>query len=228
MSVETVVNEMKSPGKFDAKAVARGATMAQDKEKVYTDAGTAHELNEMLGEIADLRLQAETEKAKAQSIEGSPEGDALNEQADVLEAEVEKLVKKIQDSALTFHMRGLAPEQFRLIDKKWRRKIKPPVRDNYPNGEEGTEEFEVEALERNIDRNNAINWECVAKSITKVVDANGDEDNSAWTVEDVQGLHGRLLEIEWEKLRRLSEDLTHAHTIFNEVIVRDADFLQKP
>jgi hypothetical protein len=228
-AVTEAVNEMKSPKTFDARAAARGATMAKGKVTVYTDAETAHELNELLDQIADLKLQAGTERAKGtHGIEGSPEAERLEEEARVLEAKAEELVEQVRQSALTFTVRGIAPVQWRLIDSSWRKKIKQPVRSNYPDTPEGTEAFETEALERQIARNNGINWEQVAKAIVSVENLAGEVDANAWTVDDVEQLHANLLEVEWFKLKGKVDDLTHAHTIFNEVIVKDADFLQKP
>lgn len=227
-TVTAKVEEMKAPGTFDARSVVTGkAKMATESVTLYLDAEAAHEMNEVANRIVDLRNDAATKRAVSNSVAGSPEADELDAEADVLEEEVARLLGVVRSSALTFHLRGVAPVQWRLIDKLWRRKIKAPSRSNFDDTAEGNEEYELEIMERNIARNNSVNYDLVSKAIVKVTNAAGDEDTRGWTVEDVEGLHDTLLETEWEKLRLLQQDLTFAHTLFNKVIA-DADFLPNP
>ena len=165
MSIDAAVEiaeELKSEKTFDARKAVTGATYPQDFIDVYSDAELAHELNVAANEAAKARYLADSIQAKyvPATVEEGPE-DApgwvvAEEEATKLEAQVADLVAKLRDSVLTFHVRGLAPAQWRLIHKKWRKEIRPPARKNYPQTEDGEEEYELAVHERNIERNDSI------------------------------------------------------------------------
>jgi hypothetical protein len=229
IDIDAKVEEMKSPATFDVRAALNNQTYATDKVRVYVNAAVMHTANIKADEVAKLRREAEFLEASHGGITTPEEATAKEEEADALEAEVADLIKSVQDSALDFHLRGLPPKQIQLIDKKWRKEIKFPVRSNYENTPEGQEEFEMETWERNKDRNEMINHDAIANCIFKVVRASdGAESTSVWKAEDVKNLFETVLETEYEKLRLLYQDLTFAHTIFDRAIVEDADFLSKP
>lgn len=226
---EEVAEEMLSPGTFNAMDAVKGVSYPTDSVRVYTQGALAHQMNELMHEAEQIRLEAKGYSAQVlQQVAGDPKMDELLEEADAVDARVQEILKQVVDSALTFHIRGISPVQLRLIDKKWRKAIKPPARKNYDNTPEGEEEYELEILERNMERNNSVNNDVIACSIIKVVNGKGQEDSSAWTVEQAANLHDALLESEWYKIKRLAEDLTGAHTLFNNTVTQDADFLSKP
>jgi hypothetical protein len=234
--------ELKSPATFDVQQALSGQTYPTDTVKIYVNAALAHTMNLEAEEAA--RLAWESERAfkqaqdmlQAESSIGEPEGyddklaeaEAKKQEASEAEAKVARLIEQINSTALTFHMRGLAPKQVELIDKKCRKAIKPPARKNYPQDDDGQEEYELEVWERNKDRNQMVNHECIASSIVKVVNAKGDEDTKVWKAADVDNLQAVILETEYEKLRLKMQDLSFAHTLFNRAIEQDADFLSKP
>jgi hypothetical protein len=227
-SATAIVDGLKSKTTFDARSAINGTTYPTGKVKVYLNAALAHEMNLAADDLLKARNRIENLKGTNEGIVETPEQEAADAEAAELEAKIEALVVQVRDSALTFHIRGLAPAQWRLIYKKWRKAVKQPVRKNFELGSEGEEEFETETFERNLERNDKINEDQVACAITKVVNGNGDEDSSVWSVEDVANLHATLLESEWTRLKAEVENLTFAQTLFNSTMEQDADFLRKP
>lgn len=234
----TIATELKAPAAFNARAAITGATYPTDHIDVYSDASLAHKLNLTANDAAKARYLAETikEQFKASgnmTVEDAPEDApgyaAADNEARELEAQVAELVDELQKSVLTFHVRGLAPAQWRLIDKKWRKEIKPPARKNFPMTEEGEEEYDLATYERNKERVAAINNDQIASAITKVVRKHdGATDASVWKVEDVAEVHDKYLESEYEKLKNLVVQLTFANNLFQIAVEQDADFLSKP
>lgn len=233
-----IAEELKSEKTFDARAAVTGATYPEDHIDVYSDARLAHELNVAANEAAKARFLAESIKNAAannprMTIADDPE-DApgfaeASAEATELEGKVAELVGKLQKSVLTFHVRGLAPAQWRLIDAKWRKAIKPPARKNYPQTEDGEEEYELATYERNLARNAAINNDQIASAITKVVRKHdGAADTSVWSVDQVGGINDTYLESEFDKLKNLVVQLSFAHNLFAIAVEQDADFLSKP
>lgn len=226
--IKATVEELKAPGTFDVRAALSGQTYPTQKVKVFVNAALAHEMNVLSEEAAKLRWEAANLMKNYEGI-SEPEGYAEKlAEAEDAEKRVAELLAEVQLSAMIFTLRGLAPAQFRLIDKKWRKNIKPPVRKNYSQDADGEEEYELEVFERNLSRNQSINHDLIASSIIKVENARGDADTSVWKHDDVEGLFDTLLETEYEKLRLGQQDLTFAHTLFNKAIEEDADFLSKP
>ena len=156
MSIEAaaeIAEGLKSEKSFDARRAVTGATYPQDKIDVYSDAKLAHELNIAVHDAAQARFLADSikerfakqkreEAAADQGVEAEPyDGDGTeapdyaeaNAAAEELEAKVPGLLEALQGTVLTFHLRGLAPAQWRLIHKKWRKEIKPPARKNWPS-----------------------------------------------------------------------------------------------
>lgn len=245
MSMDAAVaaaEELKSPATFDVQQALSGQTYPADKVVVRINAALAHTMNLEAEEAA--RLAWESERAfkqaqdmlQAESSIAEPEGydeklaeaEAKKQEASEAEAKVARLIEQVNSTALTFHMRGLAPKQVELIDKKCRKAIKPPARKNFAQDEDGQEEYELAVWERNRDRNQLVNHECIASSIVKVVNAKGEVDSKVWKAEDVENLQAVILETEYEKLRLMMQDLSFAHTLFNRTIEQDADFLSKP
>lgn len=238
-----IAEELKSEKTFDARKAITGATYPEDSIEVYADAGLAHKLNIAANEAAKTRHYADTiyngalaEAKLHATIEDNPEEDAkltpgwaeAEAEAVEFEAEVADLMKGLKSSVLTFHLRGLAPKQWELIDKMARKEVKAPARKNFPQDEDGEEEFERVTHERNIDRNRWVNNALIAPAIVKVVNAEGESDTGVWKVEDVANLKDAYMESEFDKLKNLMQQLTFANNIFQTAVQQDADFLSKP
>jgi hypothetical protein len=249
MSIEAaaaIAETLKDEKTFDARSAVTDATYPADHIDVYSNAAVAHELNLVANDAAKARYLAETikanfikrqrdEDAEGQSIEHEPYvGDGTeapgyaeaDTEATKAEALVPPLLAKLQETVRTFHVRGLAPAQWRLIDAKWRKAIKPPARKNYPQTPDGEEEYELAVYERNIERTAAINNDQIASAITSVVRKfDGATDTSVWKVEHVAQIHDTYLESEYDKLKNLVVQLTFANNLFHLAVERDADFL---
>jgi len=207
---------MKSVGKFDLSAALKKTSYPTQDVTVYLDGHKAHELNVLLDEVSELEHKAVGYSALAQgSMVDAPEKEGIEAEIAELKAREVELIKEIRDSALTFSLRGLAPEQWRIIDKEARRKIKPATKS------------EDDVLEAQIDRNKAVNIEIVATGTVKITDAQGNEDTSALTVKTAEQLFNKLIEPEWLKLQDTIQNLTFANTLFQNVAMQDADFLSK-
>jgi hypothetical protein len=219
---------LKDKATFDARSAINGTTYPTGTVKVYLNAALAHEMNVLADDLLKVQHRVDNLKASNGGIVESPEQVEAEAEAADLETRIEALSSQVIGSALTFHVRGLAPAQWRLIYKKWRKGVKQPVRKNFAPGSDGEEEFETEAFERNIERNDRINEDQVACAIVKVVNADGAEDSTVWSIEDVANLHATLLESEWSKLKGQVENLTFASNLFHAAVEQDADFLPKP
>lgn len=243
MSIDAAAaaEELKSPATFDVQKALSGQTYPADKVVVRINAALAHTANLAAEEAA--RLTWESERAAKQAEDmlqaedsiGTPEGyddklaeaEAKKQEAGEAEAKVARFIEQVNSTALIFHLRGLAPKLVELIDKKCRKAIKPPARKNYAQDADGQEEYELETWERNRDRNQLVNHECIAASIVKVENMQGEVDTRVWKAEDVANLQATVLETEYEKLRLMMQDLSFAHTLFNRAVEQDADFLSK-
>jgi hypothetical protein len=223
-----------------------GATYPKDSIDVYSDAEVGHAVNIAAHEAAQARFLAETIKeafVKKQTASedqrnsityepysgdgteapGYAEADA---EASRLEAAVVPLVHALKDSILTFHIRGLAPAQWRNIDAKWRKAIKPPARKNFPQTEEGEEEFNLATYERDLERITAIKNDQIASGVFKVVrKKDGAVDTHVWTVDEIADINDTYMTSEYDKLQNLVVQLTFANSLFNIAVEKDAAFL---
>jgi len=242
-----IAEELKAPATFDARAAVTDATYPEDSVDVFSDALTGHKVNLAANDAAKARFVAENIKnafVKAQQVEGNQsvefepyagDGTEAPGYADAdwaaakLESNVVELLGELQKSVKTFHVRGLAPAQWRLIDAKWKKAIKPPARKNFPQTEEGEEDYDLATYERNLARNESINNDMVASAITKVVRKHdGAEDTGVWKAEDVAVINNTYLEAEFDKIKDLVVNLTFAQRLFQIAVEQDVDFLPKP
>jgi hypothetical protein len=213
---EAIVEDLKSVEKFDLRSVLTKASYPTEDVSVYLDGNKAHELNIVLDLIDAKEAQAEELSAgKNGSIADSPEKEAVLEDIEALKRRETVLLKEIADSRLTFTLRGVAPTQWRLVDKEARRKIK------------AASKSEDDQYEAQLERNEYVNVELLALATVQITAADGQVDKSKLSHEDAQKLFDVLLESEYMKLKQTVENLTFAHTLFNNVTLQDADFLSK-
>jgi hypothetical protein len=231
---EDKAEEMKAPAVFDARAAVKNATFPTDSIDVYSDAELAHELNLVANDAAKARYLAETMKEQfvpetvEDSLDNVPTYTDARQEAEELETKVAELIHKLQGSILTYHVRGLAPTQWRLIDAKWRKEIKPPARKNYPQTVEGEEEYQLAVYERDVARIAKIKHDQIASAITKVVrKEDGAEDTAIWSVDDVENIYDTYQSSEYDKLQNLVVQLSFASNLFQVAVEKDADFLSK-
>lgn len=199
--VSALVDEMKSEESFDLLAAVQDVAYPTGQAVIYLNGQLAQEYNDAKAEL-DL-LKAEESQGIA-----DPEQAELQEKLDTLLAEIRK-------SALTFHMRGVAPAVKKAISAKARAQFKIPKQAD-----------EDEKNEIWLKENAWITNELIRHSIVKVVNAKGQVATKAYENADIQKLADTLIESEFSKLDALCAKLSQASYLFSESL--DADFLQKP
>lgn len=214
-TVQGHVEEMKTEETFDLAEAVAGTVYPTDDVTVFTNAKAAHELNVLLQEVHNLGIDSANRKAASTAMVGDPEADAIDAQIEELQERQKELITVIRDSALTFHLRGIAPKLSEAIVNSWEAKIKP------------TSKSEEDMIEAQNARNNKINAEVVSKSIVKVVNGKGAVSKAAVTVEQAEDFRGSFPTGEWEKLLTAANALSYARNMFSNVIAADADFLSK-
>jgi hypothetical protein len=226
-AIETAAALMKEPGKFSVRDHLNGSSHVTESVAVFIDGQAGWEIERLDGELAkaEARLRSE-EYNDGGLVESDGYADAKAE-VDALNAELRAALKKAYATRLTFFVRGVPYKQLELIFKKARKAIKPPARKNFAQDADGEEEYELEVLERNIERNDLINYLTIAAAIVKVVDAEGNEDTSAWDADAVENLRTNLYGTEYTKIKNLVDTVTMAQGIFTSAAERDADFLSK-
>lgn len=215
-TAEALVEDLKAPGKFDLRSALTKTSYPTDEVTIYLDGDATHERNLVLDMIEELQEKSEgLSAAKNGGIADDPEKATVDELIVNLEARAEELLEQVRSSALKFTLRGVAPSQWRIVDKEARRKIKANTKS------------EEDQLEAQLERNEYVQVELLTKATVKITDAAGNEDTSALKREDAQTLFDTLLESEWIKLKNGYENITFAHALFNNVVLQDADFLSK-
>lgn len=214
---EEYAEELKSVETFDLNSALTGVTRPKDEITVYTDGEHAHKLEEVLSAISVLGQELATLPATG-GITGNPRADEIEGELKELEEASALLIQELRDSSLTFHLRGLAPKQTKLIVKSWDKKIKPESKN--PTEEELAEVNEV--------RMEKINAELIAKCTYKVVKGDGAEHTGAVSIETVENLRDEINGGEYNRLVTLVNNLCVAHGLFHNMLAADADFLSKP
>lgn len=139
------------------------------------------------------------------------------------EAEIERLLGVVKESALTFKLRGLAPKQSELIVAKWERQYKEPARGDYENE---TDYMHAQNL-TSRNRNRAIVVDQVRTSIVSVTGSDLVEHTGGWKYEQGVELWDELDDSERTKLNTMVGNLTFANALYSRVATEDADFLAK-
>jgi hypothetical protein len=174
-----LAEEAKKKGKFSLADAIKGRAYPEKSVEVYIDGGSAFEL-------ADV-----TERLKATDPD-SPEYEKLNKEA-------EELSKKIVDSKLTFHMRGVGQGVVERITK------------------EANDKFGTDGGLNEAEWVKYYLCALIAENIIKVSDAEGDEDD--------RDLRDAIPVDSWEILIDTMQKLTLASSYFD--AATDSGFLPK-
>jgi hypothetical protein len=130
------------------------------------------------------------------------------EEYDKLELVAQQLAQQIKDSKLTFHMRGVGQAEVEAAVKK--------ADELYPSNDEG---------EDNPDWIKYYLSHLIAANIVKVTDADGNEDATKFTPEEMIELRGIVPVDSWGVLVETMQKLTLATSYFS--AATDAGFLPK-
>lgn len=175
----TLVDDAKKS--FNVLEAARGRSYPQDIISVYTDAESAYQVNKL-----EKRINDSTD----------------NDELEALAAEQDGYKKKVKDSILTFHLRGINPGQVRIV------------------GEQADEKY-PDVNDVGL-RNRWSNFALLAAHIVSVTDADGNVDEHKWTYDDVETLQSWLPDSEFDKIHALMLDLTFSAALFESSV--NADF----
>lgn len=189
-------------------------TYPTDTVDVFLDGESAYRVIILMDEVNYLLGQAAAIEADAGGIVGSPEADALKEQAEEKKTELQSVMDKARKSLIVFTLRGIPSKVWRVLDEKARRKF--PV---------DTSKSEEDQREDNIKRNEWVNIALVKDAIIKAEDADGNVlDSTTFTFDAVEDLYDNIYESEWAKIVEMKDKLTFANAMFDEVTTGDADF----
>jgi hypothetical protein len=200
MSEETTTNEVldlvekaQKKGIFDIAKFAKGIAYPEDSVTAYLDIESAYKLNVLNEQMSKLKLADPAEYEK-------------------LEVEAKELSKKILESKVVFHMRGVNQEVIESVtdkaDKKYPKKLDPlgQVMDN--------EDWLKE-------------WTCglIASNLVQIENADGEIDDKHYEAEDVIELRKHLPREVFDLLVAKMQQLTLAGAYFKGLT--DAGFLPK-
>jgi len=183
---------------FDVLDFVTGDLTPEDTVVIYTDATAGYAL--------DRLAEAEKEQAKRGETEGLGIADEL---VWVDPDEVDALKAKIEASALTFKLKGLAPA------------LKKALRANLVakhNFKEDASFDESEGFYRDFTH------ELIARSIVEARTSTGKVDKT-WTVEKISKLEGRIHPTEFARLDRAVFAVSSDAELFDLAV--SADFLSK-
>ena len=215
-AVAAKVEELKGEESFDLSATLKGTSYPTDDVTVFLNGEKAHELNTVLNEISELGFESAKYSAEATGgMTDAPEKEEIDKQIEALEVRQKELIAEITGSALTFKLRGAAPEIWKIIIKRWKRKAKK---------EEGLEDDQ----ERQEWAGEKIDDDLLSTCIVQVTNAKGQVNKGAYKLEQAEEIRNRLLESEYAKIIDAVNVLTFANTVFHNAIAADADFLSKP
>lgn len=189
------LNNALNQDSFDVLEFVTGDLTPRKVVTLYTDAEAGYRLDELLA------VEEESSKGASFSI--------VDEVAWVDPDEVDELKARIEASALTFALKGLAPKAREAIQKELQAKH------NFT--EDAPEEQRLAYFE---DFQNTL----VAKSITKATNAKGASDSS-WSADKVETFSGRVNQTEFQRLVTAVYDINTDAEIYSRAV--NADFLSK-
>lgn len=176
---DRILAEAQDKRTFSVLDVAKGRGYPQDIETVYLDAESGY---------------------KAQRLSERLNDESDNDERERLAEEIRDLWTKVEESELTFHLRGLAPGAVDSIIAEAAGKFEDTV------GGPGAQ---------------WCNFRYIAESIVQVVDHAGAVDSHHWTVEDVEALHGLLPSESFAKIAVKSDELTFTAAFFDASVTSD-------
>lgn len=176
---ERILTEAQDKRTFSVLEVAQGRGYPQDIETIYMDAESGYQ---------------------AQRLSALLNDESDNDERERLAEEIRELWAKVQESQLTFHLRGISPGAVKSI-----------------NDEAGGK------FEDTIEGPGAqwCNFKYIAESIVKVVDYKGAVDNHHWTVEDIEAFKGLAPAESFDKIALKTDELTFTAAFFDSTVTSD-------
>jgi hypothetical protein len=193
---DTVVAEATSREKFDVISFFSGAALPTEKVVIYRDIEAAYELNK----IYEAEEAASKSKKKNKQIDDLSIADADNAN----EAKIAEYRERLNNSAVTFHLRGLAPAAQTAIEKSLRAKF------DYKQGADN-DEYNAEYF-----------GQLIGRTIQYVTNAEGARDDSTWDRARVDELAANLPAADFGKLSEGVLKVTYAGNAIDAAV--NADF----
>jgi hypothetical protein len=187
----TLVEQAQQKGTFDITAFAKDRAYPQDTVTAYLDVDAAYKLTSLNEKLSNT---------------------LAGEEYNALEVEANDLAKKIIESKIVFHLRGVNQEIIeRITDLA--NKAYPTAKTNFGQSEEGEDwiRFWTTSL--------------VAENLVKIINAKGEEDERKFSQEDIVELRKYLPKEVWELIVEKMQQLTLASAYFKGLT--DAGFLPK-
>lgn len=185
---------------FDLDEFVQGRGYPTDTETVFTNADAAYAHAQIQERLTTLAQQRDTHDKRSKDYK------ERQAEFEALEAQAAELKQKVKDSAITFHLRGIAPGHIDKIIK----------------------DVNAEAADQKWVGNEAesqATYRIMAAHIVKAVRADGKVDARKFTAERAENLDFTLPESEWTKLDHKVRELSFRSTYFDSAV--DAGFLPK-
>lgn len=192
MSETTNLENALQKGTFNVLDAVKGRGYPTDKVTLYT--------------AFDAEYEARNIEAKLKALEGKKATKEVTAQRTELQSSLDACLQRIKDSALTFHLRGVAPSVQEAI---------------YAEADAHLADENNEDITTDEQRNEFVNNAVIAAHIVKVVNAHGDEDLSEWTGEKVGALREILPDGEMLKLLQKVAELSFEAAAFDKVVGPD-------
>jgi hypothetical protein len=192
----TVVAEATSREKFDVISFFSGAALPTEQVVIYRDIEAAYELNKI--------YEAEEQAAKAKKKNKQVDDLSIADSDNAHEAKIAEYRERLNNSAVTFHLRGLAPAAQSAIEKSLRAKFE------FKQGSEN-EEYHAEFF-----------GTLIAKTIQYITNAQGARDDSTWDRARVDELAANLPAADFGKLSEGVIKVTYAGNAIDQAV--NADF----
>lgn len=176
--------------------------VADDTVTVYVDLKNARRLHQLIADRHNLIVQRQKDrqagKAETLSIDESDEDTEYDD-------EINSLLEELEKTALTFHLKSVAPALRKAIDKHY-------------VAVEDKDWDEDQKAQHNADRISDI----LSRSIDFVVRGDGAEDRTPWDKDRFTALETKLHEKEFERLMSATWDMVYVGDVFEQAI--NADF----
>lgn len=185
---------------FDVISFFSGGALPTEKVVIYRDIEAAYELNKIYQAEEDV-AKGKAKKKKVDSLSiADPDADAEDA---AKEEKIAEYRDRLKQSAVTFHLRGLAPKAQLAIEKNLQATLP------YKEGGENPEYDE------------AFYGTLIAKTIQYVTNAAGAKDDSPWDADRVKELTENLPGAEFGKITEGVIKLTYAGNAIDRAVSAD-------
>lgn len=199
-TVENYVEEAMNPETFDVLSYLDDQPVATDEITIYVDVAKARKFHKLVSDRKTLleQRQADTQRGKASSLSL-----ADDEEETEFDDEINALLASMEETALHFTIKSVAPALGKAIEKKF---IATAPRDD------------AEAL---ADHQRLGVAEHLAHAIASVRTGSGAVDDAAWTGSRLISLEDRLFPEQAQRLISALYDMVNTGYVFDEALTVD-------